>query len=299
MNQHLAIITGMSGSGKSIALNALADAGYYCVDNLPLQLLEPLLALEDPNATRKLAVAMDVRGGDSIPRLPRLIEHLRRGGVTVHLIFLDTDDGTLIRRFSATRRRHPLSPPGDDGAHQGNTHQGDTHQALIQAIGRERGLLGELRERAHVIDTSFLRPAQLMTFVNEAIGGANATHLTLVFESFSFKRGITQDADYVFDVRMLPNPFYEANLRDLTGLDQPVIDFLAAQPQVGAMERQITDFLRNWLPELAHDHRSYVTVAIGCTGGQHRSVYLAERLAAEFGRDWPTLTRHREIAPKP
>jgi len=291
--QHLAVITGMSGSGKSIALNALADAGYYCVDNLPLQLLEPLLALEDQSSARKLAVAMDVRGGDSIPRLPRLLEHLRRSGVTVYLIFLDTDDGTLIRRFSATRRRHPLSPPGDDGAYQG-----DTHQALIQAIQRERDLLCELRERAHVIDTSFLRPAQLMTFVNKVIG-VNATHLTLVFESFSFRRGITQDADYVFDVRMLPNPFYEAGLRDLTGLDRPVIDFLAAQPQVNAMAQQITRFLRDWLPELAHDHRSYVTVAIGCTGGQHRSVYLAERLAAEFSPDWPTLARHREIDPKP
>jgi UPF0042 nucleotide-binding protein len=293
MNQHLAVITGMSGSGKSIALNALADAGYYCVDNLPLQLLEPLLALEDQDSARKLAVAMDVRGGDSIPGLPRLLEHLRHHGVTVHLIFLDTDDGTLIRRFSATRRRHPLSPPNEDGSQPG-----DAHQALIEAIGRERDLLCELRERAHSIDTSFLRPAQLMTFVKQVIG-AKASHLTLVFESFSFKRGIPQDADYVFDVRMLPNPFYEAGLRDLTGLDQPVIDFLAAQPRVNAMAQQIAGFLRDWLPELAYDHRSYATVAIGCTGGQHRSVYLAERLAAEFSRDWPTLTRHREIEPRP
>jgi len=208
----------------------------------------------------------------------------QRSGVKAHLIFLDTSDSTLIRRFSATRRRHPLSHP--DAA--------DAHQALIQAIAHERDLLCNLRERAHIIDTSFLRPAQLMTFVTQLIG-ADSAHLTLVFESFAFKRGITQDADYVFDVRMLPNPFYEEDLRHRTGLDQPVIDFLNRQPEVNAMARQIADFLRAWLPELARDHRSYVTVAIGCTGGQHRSVYLAERLAAEFSGQWPTLTRHREI----
>ena len=287
MNQDLVVITGMSGSGKSIALHALEDAGYYCVDNLPLQLLEPLLALEKHNRHHKLAVAMDVRGGESIPGLPRLLDDLARSGVKAHLIFLDTSDSTLIRRFSATRRRHPLSHP--DAA--------DAHQALIQAIAHERDLLCNLRERAHIIDTSFLRPAQLMTFVTQLIG-ADSAHLTLVFESFAFKRGITQDADYVFDVRMLPNPFYEEDLRHRTGLDQPVIDFLNRQPEVNAMARQIADFLRAWLPELARDHRSYVTVAIGCTGGQHRSVYLAERLAAEFSDQWPTLTRHREIDPK-
>ena len=284
MNRDLVVITGMSGSGKSIALNALEDAGYYCVDNLPLPLLEPLLALEDQDSSRRLAVAMDVRGGESIPRLPRLLDDLARGGVNVRLIFLDTNDGTLIRRFSATRRRHPLSRPDDGGA----------HQALMQAIARERDLLRNLRERAHLIDTSFLRPAQLMTFVKQLID-ASAAHLTLVLESFAFKHGITQDADYVFDVRMLPNPFYEEGLRELTGMDQPVIDFLRRQPQVDAMVRQITDFLRAWLPELARGHRSYVTVAIGCTGGQHRSVYLVERLAAQFNGQWPTLTRHREI----
>jgi UPF0042 nucleotide-binding protein len=288
MNQDLVVITGMSGSGKSIAIHALEDAGYYCVDNLPLPLLEPLLALEDQNSRRKLAVAMDVRGGESIPRLPRLLDDLEAIGVKTHLIFLDTNDGMLIRRFSATRRRHPLSRPDD----------GDAHQALMPAIARERNVLCDLRERAHVIDTSFLRPTQLMTFVKQLIG-VNTAHLTLVLESFAFKRGITQDADYVFDVRMLPNPFYEEDLRRLTGLDQPVIDFLRGQPQVDAMARQIADFLRAWLPELARDHRSYVTVAIGCTGGQHRSVYLVERLAAQFSHEWPTLTRHREINPKP
>jgi UPF0042 nucleotide-binding protein len=287
MNTDLVVVTGMSGSGKSIAIHALEDAGYYCVDNLPLPLLEPLLTLENQHSPHKLAVAMDVRGGESIPHLPRLLGDLERDGVTVRLIFLDTNDDTLIRRFSATRRRHPLSRPDDS----------DAQQALMQAIARERDVLCNLRERAHIIDTSFLRPAQLMTFIKQLIG-ASAAHLTLVLESFAFKRGISQDADYVFDVRMLSNPFYEADLRNLTGLDPPVIDFLSQQPQVDAMVRQIAHFLHTWLPELARDHRSYVTVAIGCTGGQHRSVYLVERLAAEFSSDWPTLTRHREIDPK-
>jgi UPF0042 nucleotide-binding protein len=168
----------------------------------------------------------------------------------------------------------------------------------MQAIARERDLLCNLRGRAHIIDTSFLRPAQLMTFVKQLIG-VSAAHLTLVFESFAFKRGITQDADYVFDVRMLPNPFYEEGLRGLTGLDQPVIDFLRSQSRVQTMAEQIAQFLRAWLPELANDHRSYVTVAIGCTGGQHRSVYCAQRLAEhlhkKFGVKISLLHREQNV----
>jgi len=164
----------------------------------------------------------------------------------------------------------------------------------MQAIQHERELLGDLRERSHVIDTSFLRPAQLLAAVKDLIALPTA-QLTLVFESFAFKRGITLDADYLFDVRMLPNPHYEPDLRPLTGRDQPVIDFLDAQPPVQLMLEQIADFVRTWLPALARDHRSYVTVAIGCTGGQHRSVYLVEKLAALFGDEWQTLRRHREL----
>ena len=284
MSVELIVITGMSGSGKSIALGALEDAGYYCIDNLPPELLEPFVALENERRTRKVAIAMDVRSGESLPQLPLLLHRLRDRGIALRLIFLDANDETLVRRFSETRRRHPLSQPV----------VGDAQRALLQTIRQERELLADLRDRSLVIDTSFLRPSKLLATVKDLIA-APASHLTLVFESFAFKRGITLDADYVFDVRMLPNPHYEADLRPLTGRDAPVIDYLSRQPEVQLMLDQIADFLRTWLPALARDHRSYVTVAIGCTGGQHRSVYLVEQLAAMFGADWVTLRRHREL----
>ena len=280
----LVVITGMSGSGKSIALAALEDVGYYCVDNLPPELLEPFLALEQDRRTRKIAIAMDVRSGQSLPQLPLLLHGLRDKGIALRLIFLDANDDILVRRFSETRRRHPLSLSGESSE----------PQALVQTIRRERELLADLRERSHVIDTSHLRPAQLLATVKQLISAPTA-HLTLVFESFAFKRGIALDADYVFDVRMLPNPHYEAELRPLTGRDAPVIDYLERQPEVQLMLDQIAGFLHTWLPALARDHRSYVTVAIGCTGGQHRSVYLVEQLAVRFGLDWLTLRRHREL----
>jgi UPF0042 nucleotide-binding protein len=223
MSMDLVVITGMSGSGKSIALGALEDAGYYCVDNLPPELLEPFLALEDRLRARKVAIAMDVRSGESLPQLPLLLHGLRDKGLSLRQIFLDANDHTLVRRFSETRRRHPLSTPGET----------DIQQALLQTIRRERELLADLRERSHVIDTSYLRPSQLLAMVKDLIA-APAAHLTLVFESFAFKRGITLDADYVFDVRMLPNPHYEPELKPLTGRDQPVIDFLARQPSRAA-----------------------------------------------------------------
>ena len=288
MSTELVVITGMSGSGKSIALHALEDVGYYCIDNLPPELLEPFIGLEDERTARRVAVAMDVRSGESLPQLPLLLHGLRNKGLTLRMLFLDASDQTLVRRFSETRRRHPLSQPSET----------DGQQALMQAIARERELLADLRERSHVIDTSALRPPQLLAIVKDLIA-APAAHLTLVFESFAFKRGITLDADYVFDVRMLPNPHYDPELRPLTGRDQPVIDYLDQQPEVQLMLEQIANFLRTWLPALARDHRSYVTVAIGCTGGQHRSVYLVEKLAQQFGEEWLSLRRHRELAVLP
>lgn len=284
MKLELVVITGMSGSGKSVALRALEDVGFYCVDNLPPELLEPFLALEEHRQTARVAIAIDVRSGQSLPQLPLLLHSLKDRGLSVRLIFLDASDAALVRRFSETRRRHPLSQPSES----------DNPQTLLQTIERERELLGDLRERALVIDTSHLRPAQLLADVKQVIA-APVAHLTLVFESFAFKRGITLDADYVFDVRMLPNPHYDPVLRPLTGRDQPVIDFLDEQPEVQQMRAQIGGFLRTWLPVLAREHRSYVTVAIGCTGGQHRSVYLVEQLANEFGKQWLTLRRHREL----
>lgn len=277
------LITGMSGSGKSVALRALEDSGYYCVDNLPPELLEPLIALKG-SAPRRLAIAMDVRSTQSLSALPLLLHGLQDKGTQVRPVFLDASDQTLVRRFSETRRRHPLSQAHDDHA----------RETLMQAITRERRLLNDLRERSHVMDTSHLRPQQLRSYVTDLIT-ARSPQLTLVFESFAFKRGVTLDADYVFDVRMLPNPHYEPALRPLTGRDQPVIDYLQGQPQVLRMQAQIADFLHSWLPALARDHRSYVTVAIGCTGGQHRSVFLVEALAAVFASQWPTLRRHREL----
>jgi len=286
--KELVVITGMSGSGKSIALHALEDAGYFCIDNLPPELLEPFIALEDQRQSRKLAIAMDVRSGESLPQLPLLLHGLRSRGLNLRLLFLDASDQTLVRRFSETRRRHPLS----------NSAEIDGQQALTQAIAAERELLADLRERSHVIDTSALRTTQLLAAVKDMIA-APVSHLTLVFESFAFKRGITLDADYIFDVRMLPNPHYDPVLRPLTGRDEPVIRFLDSQPDVQQMLTQIADFLRAWLPALARDHRSYVTVAIGCTGGQHRSVYLVEKLAVLLGSEWQTLRRHRELIVAP
>ncbi|MGZ5888271.1 MAG: RNase adapter RapZ, partial [Ramlibacter sp.] len=206
-------------------------------------------------------------------------------------LFLDSTTDTLVRRFSETRRRHPLSR--QQGTHD-ETDPLLRQHALVDAIELERELLADLREQAHVIDSSTIRPAQLQSQV-KAMLSAPASQLTLVFESFAFKRGIPVDADYVFDVRMLPNPHYEPQLRDLTGLDKPVAEFLAEQPSVERMYGDIERFLQQWLEPLAQDQRSYVTVAIGCTGGQHRSVYLVERLAAAFGGRWTTLKRHREL----
>lgn len=283
----MVLITGMSGSGKSVALHALEDAGYYCVDNLPPELLLPFIALEQKHGARKVAIAIDVRSATSLPLVPQQLRELRQlqeQGVTVHSLFLDANTETLVRRFSETRRLHPLSRPN----------AADQHRALVEAIELERELLGEMREQAHVLDTSMIRPAQLQGYVKSLIE-APPTQLTLVFQSFAFKRGVPLDADYVFDVRMLPNPHYEAALRDLTGLDEAVVDYLKAHPEVADMFTHIEQFLSHWLQALARDHRSYVTVAIGCTGGQHRSVYLAEKLATAFSPRWHTLKRHREL----
>ena len=290
------LITGMSGSGKSVVLRALEDAGYYCVDNLPPELLLSFVDLEERVSARRVAIAMDVRSAISLPQVPAQLEALRQRGVQVRSLFLDSSTDTLVRRFSETRRRHPLSGEQSDAVVSGGGADplADRQHALVDAIELERELLAALRDQAHVIDTSVLRAAQLQGYVKTLLS-APTSRLTLVFESFAFKRGIPVDADYAFDVRMLPNPHYELALRDLTGRDGPVIDFLRADPEVGRMFGHIKDFLEQWLPALARDHRSYVTVAIGCTGGQHRSVYLVEQLAAAFGSRWTTLKRHREL----
>jgi UPF0042 nucleotide-binding protein len=285
---HLVLLTGMSGSGKSVALHALEDLGFYCVDNLPPELLGALVALERNGHSKQLAIAVDVRSASALPLVPKQLAALREQGLRIDSIFLDSTTDTLIRRFSETRRRHPLSQVGQASA------ASDQRHALTEAIELERELLTELRAQALVIDSSMIRPTQLQSYIKAMIEAPNR-QLTLVFESFAFKRGIPSDADYVFDVRMLPNPHYEPSLRALTGKDAPVAEFLAQQPEVSRMLADVRGFLDAWLEALVHNHRSYVTVAIGCTGGQHRSVYLVEQLAAYFGERWSTLTRHREM----
>ncbi len=284
----MVLITGMSGSGKSVALNALEDAGYYCVDNLPPELLLPFVELERSHQANRLAIAVDVRSATSLPLLPQQLAALRAQSVSVQPLFLDASTDTLVRRYSETRRRHPLSQAGAVPA------AADQRPALVEAIELERRLLADLREQAHVIDTSIIRPAQLQAYVKSLITTPGG-QLTLVFESFSYKRGIPADADFVFDVRMLPNPHYEPALRHQTGRDAAVAEFLQQQPEAMQMLDHIRQFLAHWLVGLARDHRSYVTVAVGCTGGQHRSVFLVEQLAQAFASEWATLTRHREL----
>ncbi len=280
------LITGISGSGKSVALHALEDAGYFCVDNLPPELLRDFIKLEHDRFTHRVAAAVDVRTASSLPGLVPLIDALRREGVRIRPLFLDASTDALVRRFSETRRPHPLTAAPAAGD--------TTARALIEAIELERDLLSSLREVSTVIDTSQLRPALLRSWVRSLVGARDAA-LTLVFESFAFKHGVPLDADYVFDMRVLPNPYYIRELRPLTGRDAPVAAYLEAQPEAGEMLTQIQAFLQRWLPAFEDDQRSYLTVALGCTGGQHRSVYGVEWLARRFESRYSTLVRHREL----
>ncbi len=279
----LVLITGISGSGKSVALRVLEDAGYPCVDNLPVRFLHDFIAYTRENAQKHVAVAIDARAYDELDDLPGLITSLRARGMTVRVIFLDANDSTLRQRYSESRRRHPLS---DRIRQSGRT------PSLQDCLDAERDLLAGLREQAHVIDTSHLTPGQLRAWVR-ALVQADRVPVLLTFESFAFKRGVPGDADLVFDVRCLPNPHYVAELRPLTGRDAAVAQWLEQFDAVHAMIDDITGFIRRWLPAYAQDTRSYLTVAIGCTGGQHRSVYLCEQLALQFPDHAPVLVRHR------
>ena len=269
----------MSGSGKSIALNALEDLGYYCVDNLPAKVLPQVVEYLRETNQAHIAISVDVRSRETLPLLPQHILVLRQSGVEVELVYLEASTETLVKRYSETRRRHPLSEGG---------------LTLPESIARERDLLAEIAPLAHHIDTSDLRPAQLRNWIRDFVS-IERSGLTLLFESFAFKNGLPLDADMVFDVRSLPNPFYDPSLRSLTGRDSPVIDFLQADAQVQLMFSDIRGFLENWLPSFVRDNRSYLTVAIGCTGGQHRSVYIAEVLGRHFETQINVLVRHREL----
>ncbi|CAM3710597.1 RNase adapter RapZ [Polynucleobacter brandtiae] len=284
------LITGISGSGKSVALRAFEDAGYDCVDNLPVTLLESLITTLEKEMSERVAVAIDARRGQSLTELPKILENLRTHH-QVRIVFLNADTNTLVQRFSETRRRHPLS---------GKTKQTQA-ATLIEAIDKERNLLEPLRTQAHSIDTSNLPAHALRSWIQDLLKD-KPLGLTVVFESFGFKKGVPSEADLVFDVRCLPNPHYDKVLRPLTGKDQPVKEFLEQIPEVISMEKDITQFIEKWLPHYIADGRSYLTIAIGCTGGQHRSVYLVARIADHFyakkylgALQINFLSRHREL----
>jgi UPF0042 nucleotide-binding protein len=279
----LVLISGVSGSGKSIALNVLEDAGYFCVDNLPAALLSGLAGHLMREGHERVAVAIDMRGGSGIAVLPSQLQQLAVHRIDVRFIFLDARDDVLIQRFSETRRRHPLA-------------SGD--KTLAEAIAEERTALAAVQSLGHRIDTSYLRPNALRAMVKDFLALAgNGEGLTLLFQSFGFKYGLPLDADLVFDVRCLPNPHYDPLLRPLTGRDAAVIEFLEAQPEVQQMLADIRQFLETWLPAYIRDNRAYLTVALGCTGGQHRSVWFAERLAEHFRGKARVLVRHRALMP--
>jgi UPF0042 nucleotide-binding protein len=275
----LVVITGLSGSGKSVALAVLEDSGYYCVDNLPATLLEENLDVLEQGGYPRVAITTDARSGDALRAVPAALYRLRVRGHDVRVMFLDARDDTLVRRYSETRRRHPLA----DGA-----------RTLEESIRYERTMLEELHDRGHHIDTSDVAPNGLRRWVKEFVG-VPATGTMLLFESFGFKEGVPLAADFVFDVRCLPNPYYETGLRSLTGRDAPVAAFLEAVPEAQRMLADIGDYIERWLPCFRSDNRAYLTVAIGCTGGMHRSVYFAERLAARFAADTRVLVRHRHL----
>jgi UPF0042 nucleotide-binding protein len=275
----IVLVSGLSGSGKSIAIAVLEDVGYYCVDNLPLAMLQPLVEYLKQEGHTRIAIAIDARSSASFAHLPDIADALRAQGADLRVVFLEAKTLTLVKRFSETRRRHPLSSES---------------VSLQEAIQLEREMLADVAPLAHRIDTSDLSASALRLWIKDLIG-QDRSRITLLFESFGFKHGIPLDADLVFDVRCLPNPHYVAELKPLTGRDQPVKDYIEDSPNAMALLADIRGFVENWLPCFINDHRAYLTVAIGCTGGQHRSVYFAETLAAAFREREQVLVRHREL----
>ncbi len=275
----IVLVSGLSGAGKSIALDVLEDAGYYCVDNLPATLLMDVVAFLAEAGHERVALSVDARSA-ALAALPKSVARLKADGADCRVLFLEANPQALVRRFSETRRRHPLTVEG---------------LTLAEAIERERTLMGEIAELGHRIDTSELQPKVLRNWIRDLLG-LGAGRLVLLFESFAFRDGIPLDADWVIDARMLPNPHYDPRLRPFTGRDAAVIEYLGGEAAVQRFLEDIRAFLARWLPEVVKENRSYLTVAIGCTGGRHRSVYLAEKLAAVFSDEWRVLVRHRGLA---
>jgi len=276
--KQLIIVTGLSGSGKSIALRALEDSGYYCIDNLPATMLPNIPEHLGTVDHHRVAISIDSRSA-AVESLPAYIELLKSQNIDTRVLFLESNVETLVKRFSETRRKHPLSK--------------DT-TTLAESIAFERDLLGNLGSLGHVIDTSNLSANTLRGWVKDVVSTEHSG-LTLLFTSFGFKHGIPLDADFVFDVRCLPNPHYDPNLRDLTGKDEQIKAYLEVHDSVQEMLSDIQSYVEKWLPCFIMDNRGYLTVAIGCTGGQHRSVYLVEQLSQYFNSQQKVLTRHREL----
>jgi UPF0042 nucleotide-binding protein len=286
MGIKLQIITGLSGSGKTIALHTLEDLGYYCIDNLPVCLLEAfaehLISAAPKKIFAKTAVGIDARSqSEHIPNLPQMINAIREQGIQCEIIFLEAQPDTLIRRFSETRRRHPLS---------------DDNRSLDEAIKQERILLEPLISTADLcIDTTHTTLHELRDLIQARMAG-DRRRVSLLFESFAFKHGVPRDVDFVFDVRCLPNPHWKTELRPLTGLSSQVAAFLELCDETHLMLDDLIRFLERWIPRFEADGRSYLTIAIGCTGGQHRSVYITDRLYNHFqSQGLQALSRHREL----
>jgi UPF0042 nucleotide-binding protein len=279
------LVTGISGSGKSIAINVLEDDGFFCIDNLPAKFLQEVIGSMRQQGHPRVAVSIDARSGQSIAELRDIIGALRRDH-DVKVLFLNARTDTLVQRYSETRRRHPLAmqPRADEPA-----------PTLLEAIEQEREVMSAIEDLGVSIDTSDLHPNVLRQWVRDT-AGLDPASIVLLFESFAFKAGVPLDADLVFDVRCLPNPYYTPALRPLSGLDEPVAQFLRAVPAVTRMVEHVEHFLRTWLPSYVQENRSYLTVAIGCTGGQHRSVYVVEELARRFRASERVLVRHRSLA---
>ena len=275
----LLLIGGVSGSGKSVALAALEDSGYYAVSNLPLTQLAGLLAHLKAAEQQHVAIVVDVKTEPGLAGLPGAIDDARKSGWKVRFLYLDAKTDTLVKRFSETRRRHPFS---------------SDERTLKEAIEFERDRLADMRQLGYSFDTSEVSAAALRSWIKDFVS-VDPSKLTLLFQSFGFKHGVPLDADLVFDVRCLPNPHYEPALASRTGTDAAVIAYLERHPEVERMYTDIYHFIASWLPDYARDNRNYLTVALGCTGGQHRSVYLAQRLAQAFGARYQVLTRHREL----
>lgn len=282
----LVLITGISGSGKSVALHALEDIGYYCVDNLPPELLPQLMEVVARDGRQRVAIAMDVRSVANRAGFANIHE-ITKLASSAQVLFLDASTESLVQRFSETRRRHPLSSAS-------SSEGGQAASDLIRSIETEREWLAPLKDRASSFDTSHSTPAQLRAWIKQMVQ-APASSLLLVFESFGFKRGLPMEADFVFDARMLPNPHYDKALRPLSGRDRAVIQYFESHPQMAEFVRDIGDLIERWVPRFVEDHRSYLTIAVGCTGGQHRSVYITEQLAARFGKQYTAVLRHRDV----